>query len=134
MARVDYYGADEIIKKLEELGANVEEELSRALIASCQKPKNEMLAYIKEHKRTGETEASFTETIKTDEGKGKIYLDLGFNLSGTKPGLPALFLNFGTPFIEPSFFIDKAIEENRDEIKRVQEETLIKAVKEAGLK
>lgn len=146
MARVDYYGADEIIRKLDDLGANVEEELSKALIASCQKPKQEMLSWIREdhrvktkdkpYKRTGDTEASFIEKIKTDKEEGKIYLEIGFNLQKEdgKPGLPALYLNWGTPFIEPSYFIEKAINNNRDEIKRVQEETLIKALRKAQLK
>ena len=134
MARVDYYGADEIIKKLDDFGANVTEELSKALIASCQKPKQEMLSWIKEHRKTGETEDSFIEEIKTDEEKGKIYLDIGFSLKGTKPGLPALYLNWGTPFIEPSYFINNAVENNRDEIKRVQEKTLLKALRDAQLK
>lgn len=136
MARIDYYGTDEIIQKLDRLGANVSEELAKALIKSAKKPKAEMLAYIKQHRDTGKTEESFTETVREDTTKGKIYLDIGFNLNKKdgKPGLPALFLNYGTPFIEPSFFIDNAIENNRDEIKRVQQETLEKVAREMGLK
>ena len=136
MAKIEYYGTDEIIQKLDRLGANVGEELAKALIQSAQKPKSEMLAYIRQHRDTGATENSFIETIKNDTAKGKIYLDIGFNLSSKdgSPGLPALFLNYGTPFIEPSFFIDNAIENNRDEIKRVQQETLEKVARETGLK
>ena len=136
MARIDYYGTDEIIQKLDRLGADVSKELAKALIQSAEKPKREMLAYISQHRVTGDTERSFTETIKEDTAKGKIYLDIGFNLSKKdgSPGLPALFLNYGTPFIEPSFFIDNAIENNRDEIKRVQQETLEKVAREIGLK
>lgn len=140
MARIDYYGTDEIIQKLDRLGANVSEELAKALIKSAEKPKAEMLAFfdhLKDPQRsTGKTKGSFVETVRDDTTKGKIYLDIGFNLNKKdgKPGLPALFLNYGTPFIEPSFFIDNAIENNRDEIKRVQQETLEKVAREMGLK
>lgn len=135
MARIDYYGTDEIIKKLEMLGANVEEELEKALIASAEKPKQEMYDFIaKNHHRTGDTEKSFMETIEYDESTGKVFLEIGFNLKGKKNGLPTLYLNYGTPMIQPTFFIDKAIENNIDEIKKIQEETLEKALKNAGLK
>lgn len=136
MARIDYYGTDEIIQKLDKLGANIGEELAKALKQSAVKPKNEMLSYIREHRDTGATEDSFTETIVNDEAKGKIYLDIGFNLSkkAGSPGLPALFLNYGTPYIEPSFFIENAIENNRDEIQRTQQEALEKVARELGLK
>lgn len=134
MARIDYYGTDEVLKKLENLGVDVSDELAKALIASAEKPKAEMLDFIRQHRRTGQTEDTFVENIEVDKDNGKIYLEVGFNLKGKKPGLPALYLNYGTPFIQPTFFIDKAIDNNIDEIKRVQQETLEKALKNAGLK
>ena len=132
MARIDYYGTDDIVKKLEKLKVNTTQALAQALKESAEVPKREMLDYIKQHRKTGKTEESFTETIKTENDV--IYLELGFNLSGAnKPGLPALFLNYGTPFIEPSFFIDKAIENNTDKIKQTQQKTLERIAKENNL-
>lgn len=132
-ARIDYYGTDELIQKLDRAGANVIEELAKALRESAKRPKEEMLNFIKEHRKTGATEESFTEELVPSEKKGLISYKIGFNLDGDKPGLPALFLNYGTPFQEPYFFIDKAIANNLDEIKRVQEETLTKALEEIKL-
>ena len=131
MARIDYYGTDELIQKLDRLGGNVDEVLASALLKSAEKPKEEMLAYIKEHKRTGLTESTFTENIEHERDSGTIYLEVGFDIK--KGGLPALFLNYGTPTIEPSFFINNAIDNNIEEIKRAQIETIEKAIKESGL-
>lgn len=124
--RIDFYGSSELLKKLEKAGANVEKLVVDALQKSVEKPKAEMLDFIRQHKLTGETENSFTTEIK-QEGD-KVYLKLGFDIKNG--GLPAVFLNYGTPKIPPSFFIDNAIENNVDEIKRVQLEALNEAFKE----
>lgn len=127
-SRIDFYGSSELLKKLEKAGANVEKVVVNALEKSIQKPKAEMLEYIRQHKMTGQTEESFKTEIK-QEGD-KIYLNLGFDIK--HGGLAAVFLNYGTPKIAPSFFVDNAIENNIDEIKRVQLEALNEAFK--GLK
>lgn len=135
MAKIGYYGTDEIIQKLDKLGINVNRALVASLSASCKPVRAEMLGFMQKHHDTGETERSFTESIK-DEGN-RIELEIGFDLRGSKPGLPALFLNYGVPGaikypglsnrkIEPSFFIENAIDNNREEIKRVQQKTLEK--------
>lgn len=123
---VDFFGSSELLKKLEKAGANIEKEIANALKKSVQKPKNEMLEYIKQHHRTGVTEDSFVEEITIE--KGKVNCSIGFSVR--KGGLPAIFLNVGTPKIKPSFFIDNAVEQNIDEIKRVQLEVLQNAFKE----
>lgn len=135
--RIDYYGTDEIIQKLKKLGANVEEALALALERSAEKPKQEMFDFIaQKHHRTGDTEKSLLTEIEIDKKTRKIYLRVGFNLDKEdgKPGLPALFLNYGTPKQEPTFFIDKAIRNNIDEIKKTQQETLEELAKYLGLK
>lgn len=127
--RIDFYGSSELLKKLEKAGANVEKLVVDALQKSVEKPKQEMYDYMKAHTRKGDyvhTIDSFTTEIK-QEGD-KVYLKLGFDIKNG--GLPAVFLNYGTPKIPPSFFIDNAIENNVDEIKRVQLEALNEAFKE----
>ena len=147
-ARIDYYGTDEVIQKFDRVGIDVVKVLADVLKQSAEKLKKEMLDFIKQshrhpdkktgkirdYKKTGKTEDSFIEQIKTDENTGKIYYSIGFNLDGNKPGLPALFLNYGTPTQEPYYFIDNAINENIDEIKRTQEEAFEKIMKDVGLK
>lgn len=125
-SKIDFYGSSELLKKLEKAGANVEKAIVNALKKSAEKPKQQMLEYMHQHKLSGATMKSFTEEIKSEGDK--IYMKVGFDIK--KGGLPAVFLNYGTPRIAPSFFIDNAIENNLDEIKRVQLEALNNAFKE----
>lgn len=125
-AKIEFYGSSELIKALERAGANVEQCIVDALQQSVEKPKEEMLQYIRRHKLTGQTEDSFTTEIKHDGNK--VYLKVGFDIK--KGGIAAIFLNYGTPKIAPSFFIDNAIDHNIDEIKRAQLEALNKAFEE----
>lgn len=125
-AKIDFYGSSELLKRLEAAGANVEKCIVDALQKSVEKPKEEMLQYIRRHKLTGQTEDSFTTEIKHEENK--VYLKVGFDIK--KGGIAAIFLNYGTPKIAPSFFIDNAIDHNIDEIKRAQLEALNKAFEE----
>lgn len=122
-SRIDFYGSSELLKRLEAAGANVEQCVVNALEKSVEKPKAEMLEYIRQHKLTGKTEQSFTTEIK-HEGN-KVFLKVGFDIK--KGGIAAVFLNYGTPKIAPSFFIDNAIEHNLDEIKRAQLQALNEA-------
>lgn len=128
-SRIEFFGTSELLKKIEKAGGNVEKACEDALRKSVQKPKAEMLEYLtnKPHPySTGQTKDSFTEEIKTENGK--IYCEVGFSIR--KGGLAALFLNLGTPKIKPSFFVDNAIDHNIDEIKRVQLEALKEAFRE----
>ena len=126
-ARVQFYGTAEILKKLEKAGANIEKEIINALHKSIQKPKEEMISFMEnkpEHK-TGKTVASWVEEIK--EENGQIIMEAGF--STRKGGIASIFWNLGTPYRTPTFFVDEAVENNLDEIKRIQEEALKEAFK-----
>lgn len=124
---IKYYGGDEIIQRLDKAGANVEEALGTALLNSAEPIKVELLEFIKKHKCTRETEDTFVTEVKTDLNN-KLYCYVGFNLKKEdgKPGLPALFLNYGTPIQDATYFIDNAIERNLNNIKKIQIETLEK--------
>ena len=113
---IQFAGDSALLKKLEAIGANVEEVCLEAIRESAQKPKAEMLGYIRQHKLTGRTEDSFVEEYSA--ANGIVTANIGFNAS--KGGLPAIFLNVGTPTIRPSFFIDRAVEDHLDEIRRTQ--------------
>ena len=112
-SRIEFFGTSELLKKIEKAGGNVEKACENALRASVQAPKQEMLQYIQQHHLTGQTEDSFVEEIKNENGK--IYCEVGFSIR--KGGIAALFLNLGTPKIKPSFFVDDAIDHNIDKIK-----------------
>ena len=125
-SRIEFFGTSELLKKIEKAGGNVEKACADALRASIQAPKQEMLEYIRQHHLTGQTEDSFVEEIKNENGK--IYCEVGFSIR--KGGIAALFLNLGTPKIKPSFFIDDAIDHNIDKIKADQLRALNDAFRE----
>lgn len=125
-SRIEFFGTSELLKKIEKAGGNVEKACTDALRASVQAPKQEMLQYIRQHHLTGQTEDSFVEEIKNENGK--IYCEVGFSIR--RGGIAALFLNLGTPKIRPSFFIDDAIDHNIDKIKADQLKALNDAFRE----
>lgn len=125
-SKIEFFGTSELLKKIEKAGGNVEKACADALRASIQAPKQEMLEYIRQHHLTGQTEDSFVEEIKNENGK--IYCEVGFSIR--KGGIAALFLNLGTPKIKPSFFVDDAIDHNIDKIKADQLKALNDAFRE----
>lgn len=124
---MEFYGSSELIKRIESLGGNVEKALAKSLKEGAKKPYEDMKAYAEQHKLTGDTLNSL-ELQEPIIKNGVIKMKVGFIVKNG--GLPALFLNYGTPRIAPSFFIDKAFEDNADEIKRLQEETLKNLIRE----
>lgn len=124
--RVEFFGTSELLQKLEKAGANVEEEIMNALKKSVQKPKNEMIEFMRTQpkRKTGKTISSMVEEIK--EENGKVFCEVGFSVR--KGGIASIFWNLGTPYKRPTYFIDKAVENNIDEIKRSQLEALKKSL------
>lgn len=127
-AKIGFYGESKLIKKLEEAGANVEELIITSIRKSTEKPADEMKSFIRQHKRSGRTLESWTETIKNKNGV--INAELGFSVR--KGGLPAIFWEYGTPRKTPpaTWFVSNAIEKNIDEIIEAQNQALRQAFKE----
>lgn len=137
---MEFYGTAELINKLNNLGGNIEQAVADALKAGAQIPYNEMKEFAQQHIDTGDMLNSL-EITEPEIKNGKVKLKVGFNIK--KGGLPALFLNYGTPThngrnghgkikgIAPTFFIDKAFENNVDKIKELQLEAIDKAIKES---
>jgi hypothetical protein len=127
-AKIEFYGDEELLKKLEKAGANVEQEIIKAIQFSARKPSEEMLSFMRKHKRrkVGTLE-SWTETIKNK--KGVINAEFGFSVR--KGGLASIFWNYGTPRKAPSahWFVDNAIDKNIDEIIEAQNVALRNAFK-----
>jgi hypothetical protein len=128
--KIGFQGDVELLKKLEEAGANVEQEIIKAIQQSVRKPSEEMLSFMRKHKRrqAGGTLDSWEETITSK--KGIINAEFGFSVR--KGGLASIFWNYGTPRNAPSahWFVSNAIEQNIDEIIEAQNIALRKAFKE----
>lgn len=113
---VSLVGAENFLKKVEEWGGNVPDALVRVLQRTAEKPAEEMQNYMSGHIRTGDTYRSFTNRIERVDANFINYY-LGYDMK--KGGLPALFLDVGTPKIKPSFFIYYAKKNHEYELMQV---------------
>lgn len=125
---ITFYGGDELLRKIEQLAGSVKEPMEKALLAGAELPKRDMLKFIRQHRLTGVTESSFVAGKVEWINDNYLRFKLGFDIK--QGGLPALFLDIGTPKIKPSFFTYYAIENNVSEIYAMQREALEKVVQQ----
>lgn len=128
---IQFYGDTSVIKLLDKLGADVPKALTKALKDSIEIPADEMKYFVSRagHYETGLTEESFeVEEPVYDSKTGTITAKIGFSVK--KGGLASIFLNFGGMYNQPYFFIDKAVDDNVDAIKKAQIEALKSIIKE----
>jgi len=126
-ATIEIYGISDLLKKLEKAGGDLESAITKAVEKSIEIPKQDMMNFMAQHHKTGGTEESFTVTpIKWKDGLASV--QVGFSVR--KGGLPAIFLNYGTPKIQPSFFIQHAVDDNIDAIHEIHRNTLEEILKE----
>lgn len=127
---LNFYGMEELVQKIVDAGGKVEPALVRAIKASSKPIANDLQGYMRKHRRSGATIESFTNIQElTGLGhSGYITYKLGFDIK--KDGLPALFLDIGTPKITPSFFVYYAFENNADAVIREQENALKEVLEE----
>lgn len=123
-----FSGFEELIAKTEKAGRTAEKAATAAVKEDAEFTRNQLLAFIKKHKETGATEASLIP-ITVESYRGKISCKVGFSI--TNGGLAAVFLNYGTPKIAPTLFIDKAFN-NKKKHQAIQEEAMQKILKEIG--
>lgn len=125
---LDFYGFQELLEKITNAGGNLEDALSRSLQASAKPIENDLREFMSKHHQTGETIGSFQNIHSVDRVGGYVYYKLGFDKK--KGGLPALYLDIGTPTIKPSFFVYYAFKNNVDRVKHEQEQALIELLEE----
>lgn len=118
---VEMYGVSELLKKIESAGGNVDEAVKKAVDKSLEIVGKDMQGFMEKHKLTGETYASY-EQIAASIKDNKVEAMVGFNKKSG--GLPAIFLDVGTPSQKPYFFRYYAVENNRQQIEEIQRETL----------
>lgn len=118
---IEMYGVSELLKNIESAGGKVESAITRAVDESLKIVGEDMQNFMSGHKATGETMASY-EQIPAQIKGDKAVANAGYNIK--KGGLPAIFLDVGTPKQKPHFFRYYAIENNRKKIEEVQKATL----------
>lgn len=122
---IRFYGFDELAKKLDVADNVLKKAIEDCMKKSAELPKKDMLDFMAKHKDTGVTYRSFRDLDIEWNGnvcKGSIGFDIP---SG---GLPAIFLDKGTPKIKPKYFTYYAITNNASKMEKIQRETLKKII------
>lgn len=125
---LDFYGFEELLQKIIDAGGDLEDSLSQSLKASAKPISNDLTSFMRKHHRTGDTLRSFEDVHDVDKMRGIIHYKLGFDIK--KGGLPALFLDLGTPTMKPTFFVYYAFKNNEDRVKREQENALLEILED----
>lgn len=125
---IEMYGVSDLLKSIERAGGNVENAVKKAVDKSLEIVGADMQNFMAGHKDTGETMESYEQNpAKVGKG-GLIEAQAGYNAK--KGGLPAIFLDVGTPKQKPYFYRYYAVENNRQRIEQIQRETLDEILKE----
>ena len=123
---VEMYGVSDLLKKLEAAGGRVDEAAKKAVDNSLELVGMNMQLFMMSHKESGETYASY-EQVKASAKDGNVSAMVGYNAKNG--GLPAIFLDVGTPKQKPYLFRYYAVENSSKEIKEIQQETLNEILK-----
>ena len=124
---IEMYGVSDLLKQIEKAGGKVDEAVKKCVDNSLEQVGLKMQLFMMEHRATGDTYESY-EPLKGEIANGVVTGSVGYNIK--KGGLPAIFLDVGTPKQKPYFFRYYAIENSRNQIKIIQQETLNEILKE----
>lgn len=120
---VEMYGVSELLKKIEAAGGKVDEAVKKAVDNSLEQVGMEMQLFMLGHRLTGETKDSYEQKKAVSEDNGnKVTASVGYNVK--EGGLPAIFLDVGTPKQKPHFFRYYAVENSRKHIEEAQRHAL----------
>lgn len=118
---VEMYGVKDLLNKIEAAGGKVDEAVKKAVDASLEQVGMKMQLFMLGHKESGDTYQSY-EQIMASIKDNKVEAMVGYNAKNG--GLPAIFLDVGTPKQKPYFFRYYAVENSRKQIEEIQRATL----------
>ena len=118
---IEMHGVSDLLKSIEAAGGKVDAAVQKAVDASLKIVGDDMQAFMRGHIDTGDTMESFEQIAAKSDGN-KVTGNAGYNVK--KGGLPAIFLDVGTPKQRPYFYRYYAVENNRKKIAEVQRAAL----------
>lgn len=118
---VEMYGVKDLLNKIEAAGGKVDEAVKKAVDASLEQVGMKMQLFMLGHKESGDTYQSY-EQIMASIKDNKVEAMVGYNAKNG--GLPAIFLDVGTPKQKPYFYRYYAVENSRKQIEEIQRATL----------
>jgi hypothetical protein len=124
---IEMYGVSEMLKKIEAAGGKVDEAIKSAVDKSLEIVGNDMQNFMMQHKETGETMSAY-EQLHAESDGNIVKAEVGYDTR--KGGLPAIFLDVGTPKQKPYFYRYYAVENNRAKVEAIQREALEDILKE----
>lgn len=129
---IDMYGVKDLLKQIENAGGNTNEAIKKCVDRSLEQVGLKMQLFMMEHRDSGDTYESYRQIAAKDKVvklgsetysvKDGVVAMVGYNAK--KGGLPAIFLDVGTPKQKPYFFRYYAVENSRPQIEQIQRETL----------
>lgn len=122
---IEMYGVADLLKSIEAAGGKVDEAVKRATDESLKIVGASMQSFMASHSPgttgTGDTYASY-EQVSASIKDNSVEAMVGYNVK--EGGLPAIFLDVGTPKQKPYFYRYYAVENNRKKIEEIQRATL----------
>lgn len=118
---IEMYGMSDLLQKIEKAGGNVDAAVQKAVDNSLAVVGKEMQTFMAGHKQTGDTYESYEQTVAKIKNN-KVQANVGYKVK--KGGLPAIFLDVGTPKQKPYFYRYHAVENSREQIAQIQRNTL----------
>lgn len=120
--KFDLKGVSDLLERIQKVGGNIDAAAEKALVESAKPFVEDLKSGIKKHRRTGLTEASLNDPTQLQREGNQLTLNVGFDLG--KGGLPALFLEYGTPRMKPEPFIRPSIQRNQSKARKIQQAVL----------
>ena len=116
-------GLDEYLKKIAQVGKNVDEAVERAITESSPIILKEIKAWAQKHKLTGETLEGVT--ISNVQRSGSyIFVEIGINTEQAQNAWHAVFVEYGSPTQPADPGIRNAFLDNRLRVIKIQKKVL----------
>lgn len=125
---LEFSGFEELIERLDASGGDVKRAVEESLKVANDTISKKLIADMKKHHKTGDTEKSIIEDSKIEWEGLTASVGVGFDFG--KGGLPSVFLMYGTPRSKPDkkLYNDIYGSATRREIGKQQEEIFLEMI------